>query len=49
MKSSKSKPHSIDKYLSAQGRFRHLSGEQVEMVQRDVDMRYQKLVKLASI
>jgi pyruvate ferredoxin oxidoreductase beta subunit len=49
MKSSKRKPHSIDKYLSAQGRFRHLSGEQVEMVQRDVNMRYQKLVKLASI
>ena len=49
LKSSNRKPLPVKEYLSGQGRFRHLSAEQVEMVQRDVDMRYQKLVALATL
>jgi len=34
------------KYLKLQGRFRHLTEEQIEMIQRNVDEAWEKLLKL---
>lgn len=42
------KPLTVTEYLKPQGRFKHLSSDQVESIQQDVDIRYQKLVKLAT-
>jgi pyruvate ferredoxin oxidoreductase beta subunit len=42
------KPLAVTEYLKPQGRFKHLSSDQVKSIQRDVDIRYQKLVKLAT-
>jgi len=48
MKPINKKPLPAKEYLQIQGRFRHMSKDQIEVFQHDVDERYHKLVKLAS-
>ncbi len=42
-----SKPKPVEEYLKRQRRFRHLTPEQIEYIQKRVDEEYEKLVKLA--
>ena len=35
----------VEEYLRAQGRFRHLSDEEIKLIQKQVDERWWKLVK----
>ena len=44
-----SKPLPVGEYLKTQGRFRHLSDEQVKEMQSDVDKRYDALIRLAEM
>jgi pyruvate ferredoxin oxidoreductase beta subunit/2-oxoisovalerate ferredoxin oxidoreductase beta subunit len=41
-------PRPLEDYLSKQGRFRHLTPEQIAVIQRDVDHRWAALQRLAS-
>lgn len=43
------KPRPVIDYLKVQGRFKHLADAQIECIQRDVDSRYQELLKLAAV
>jgi pyruvate ferredoxin oxidoreductase beta subunit len=43
------KPLPVSEYLKTQGRFRHLSREQTQKIQADVDQRYETLVRLAGM
>ncbi len=41
------KPKPVEEYLKLQRRFRHLTAEQIEYIQKRVDEEYEKLIKLA--
>ncbi|WP_038055896.1 pyruvate synthase subunit PorB [Thermodesulfobacterium hydrogeniphilum] len=41
------KPKPVEEYLKLQRRFRHLTSEQIEYIQKRVDEEYEKLIKLA--
>lgn len=41
------KPLPVEDYLKVQGRFKHLSPEQVDIIQQEIDDRYKELVALA--
>lgn len=43
------KPLPVNDYLKTQGRFRHLSEEQIQNIQAEVDQRYDSLVRLAEM
>ena len=49
MKKTSKKPRPVQDYFSLQGRFKHLSGDQIEAIQGDVDKRYEKLQALCSL
>jgi 2-oxoisovalerate ferredoxin oxidoreductase beta subunit len=42
-------PHLLREYLAAQGRFAHLTPDEVASLQADVDRRYRRLLKLEAI
>ena len=43
------KPKPVEEYLKAQRRFRHLTPELIEEIQRKVDAEYERLVKLSEL
>ena len=40
------KANSVVKYLNLQGRFSHLTDEEIENIQANVDMDFEKLLRL---
>jgi pyruvate ferredoxin oxidoreductase beta subunit len=44
-----SNPLPVSEYLKIQGRFRHLSEEQIEKMQLDVDRKYDDLIRLSEM
>jgi 2-oxoisovalerate ferredoxin oxidoreductase beta subunit len=42
-------PKPVSEYLKIQGRFRHLTGEEVQTIQKEVDKSWERLVKLEQV